>query len=80
MLHSASAAGIRDSRRRRYRRRVAFAELLAHPDVVEELVLRSPVGFLALHGGLEPGTAEIARDGGPARRARRATRSCSPTT
>jgi phage replication-related protein YjqB (UPF0714/DUF867 family) len=41
---------------------VAFAELLAHPDVVEELALRSSVGVLALHGGLEPGTAEIARD------------------
>jgi phage replication-related protein YjqB (UPF0714/DUF867 family) len=40
---------------------VAFAELLAHPDVLEESALRSPVGFLALHGGLEPGTAEIAR-------------------
>jgi phage replication-related protein YjqB (UPF0714/DUF867 family) len=40
---------------------VAFAELLAHPDVVEDLVLRSSVGFLALHGGLEPGTAELAR-------------------
>jgi len=44
---------------------VAFADLLAHPDVVEEQVLapRGPgtaVGFLALHGGLEPGTAEIA--------------------
>jgi phage replication-related protein YjqB (UPF0714/DUF867 family) len=42
---------------------VAFAELLAHPDVVEELELRSRVGFLALHGGLEPGTAELARVG-----------------
>jgi len=41
---------------------MAFAELLAHPDVVEAQVLASPVGFLALHGGLEPGTAEIARD------------------
>jgi phage replication-related protein YjqB (UPF0714/DUF867 family) len=40
---------------------VAFADLLAHPDVVEEQVLASTVGFLALHGGLEPGTAEIAR-------------------
>jgi phage replication-related protein YjqB (UPF0714/DUF867 family) len=40
---------------------VAFAELLAHPEVVEDLQLRSTVGFLALHGGLEPGTAEIAR-------------------
>ena len=41
---------------------MGFAELLAHPEVVEELELRSAVGFLALHGGLEPGTAEIARD------------------
>jgi phage replication-related protein YjqB (UPF0714/DUF867 family) len=40
---------------------VAFAELLGHPQVVEELELRSAVGFLALHGGLEPGTAELAR-------------------
>jgi phage replication-related protein YjqB (UPF0714/DUF867 family) len=40
---------------------VAFVDLLAHPEVVEEQVLASPVGFLALHGGLEPGTAEIAR-------------------
>jgi phage replication-related protein YjqB (UPF0714/DUF867 family) len=39
---------------------VAFAELLAHPAVVEALELRSPVGFLALHGGLEPGTGELA--------------------
>jgi phage replication-related protein YjqB (UPF0714/DUF867 family) len=39
---------------------VAFAELLGHPQVVEELELRSAVGFLALHGGLEPGTAELA--------------------
>jgi len=38
----------------------AFVELLARPDVVEEQVLGSPVGFLALHGGLEPATAEIA--------------------
>ena len=48
-----------------YRRPVAFADLLAHPDVVEEQVLAPPrrglaVGFLALHGGLEPATAEIA--------------------
>jgi phage replication-related protein YjqB (UPF0714/DUF867 family) len=50
---------------------VAFAELLAHPDVVEEQVLASPVGFLALHGGLEPGTAEIAGEA-----ARRAGASC----
>jgi phage replication-related protein YjqB (UPF0714/DUF867 family) len=39
---------------------MAFAELLGRPDVVEELELRSAVGMLALHGGLEPGTAEIA--------------------
>jgi phage replication-related protein YjqB (UPF0714/DUF867 family) len=50
------------TRRPRYFRSVAFADLLAHPDVVERLDLRSTVGFLALHGGLEPGTAEIARD------------------
>src|SRR4029079_9805345 len=55
----------------RYRRRVAFVDLLAHPDVVEEQVLDSPVGFLALHGGLEPGTAEIAREA-----ARRSGASC----
>jgi phage replication-related protein YjqB (UPF0714/DUF867 family) len=30
--------------------------------VQEHLVLGSPVGFLALHGGLEPGTAEIAAE------------------
>ena len=39
---------------------MAFADLLAHPSVVEELTVRSNVGFLALHGGLEPGTAELA--------------------
>jgi phage replication-related protein YjqB (UPF0714/DUF867 family) len=50
---------------------VAFVDLLAHPDVVEEQVLASPVGFLALHGGLEPGTAEIAREA-----ARRSGASC----
>ena len=38
-----------------------FAELVCHPGVVEHLALRSRVGFLALHGGLEPGTAELAR-------------------
>jgi phage replication-related protein YjqB (UPF0714/DUF867 family) len=36
-----------------------FAELLASPGVVEHCTLRSRVGFLALHGGLEEGTAEI---------------------
>lgn len=39
---------------------MAFAELLTHPEVNEHLVIGSPVGFLAVHGGLEPGTAEIA--------------------
>src|SRR5687767_8290556 len=37
-----------------------FAELLATPGVEERAVLRSRVGFLALHGGLEAATAEIA--------------------
>jgi phage replication-related protein YjqB (UPF0714/DUF867 family) len=41
---------------------MAFAELLAHPEVQEQLVLGSSIGFLALHGGLEPGTAEIAAE------------------
>jgi phage replication-related protein YjqB (UPF0714/DUF867 family) len=35
-------------------------ELLASRGVEERCTLRSPVGFLALHGGLEAGTAEIA--------------------
>ncbi len=39
-----------------------FAEFLAHPGVEEHVALRSRVGFLALHGGLEPGTAELAID------------------
>jgi len=38
-----------------------FAELLACPGVEQHVTLRSGVGFLALHGGLEPGTAELAR-------------------
>lgn len=38
-----------------------FAELLARPGVEQHVALRSGVGFLALHGGLEPGTAELAR-------------------
>jgi phage replication-related protein YjqB (UPF0714/DUF867 family) len=37
-----------------------FAELLASPGVEERVELRSRVGFLALHGGLEGATAEIA--------------------
>lgn len=40
-----------------------LADLLAHDGVVEELVLRSRVGFLALHGGsLERETDVIARE------------------
>ncbi len=40
-----------------------LAELLAHDGVVEELALRSTVGFLALHGGsLERETDRIARE------------------
>jgi len=39
-----------------------FAELLAHPGVVEEVDLRSKVGVMAFHGGsLERGTDAIAR-------------------
>jgi phage replication-related protein YjqB (UPF0714/DUF867 family) len=45
----------------RYPPRAVFADLLSHPGVEEHVVLGSPVGFLALHGGLEPGTAEVAR-------------------
>jgi len=37
-----------------------FAELLAAPGVEERSEIRSRVGFLALHGGLEEATAEIA--------------------
>jgi phage replication-related protein YjqB (UPF0714/DUF867 family) len=37
-----------------------FAKLLACPGVEQHVALRSRVGFLALHGGLEPGTAEVA--------------------
>jgi phage replication-related protein YjqB (UPF0714/DUF867 family) len=37
-----------------------FDQLLATPGVEERYALRSRVGFCALHGGLEEGTAEIA--------------------
>ena len=37
-----------------------FSELLAHPGVEERLVPGGPVGFMALHGGLEVGTLEVA--------------------
>jgi phage replication-related protein YjqB (UPF0714/DUF867 family) len=40
--------------------RPLFSELLASPGVEEHAELRSRTGFLALHGGLEEGTAEIA--------------------
>lgn len=40
-----------------------FDELLAHPGVIEELELRSTVGFLAFHGGsLERMTDVVARE------------------
>jgi phage replication-related protein YjqB (UPF0714/DUF867 family) len=39
-----------------------LAELLAHPGVVEEMVLAGPVGVMALHGGIEEETAEMARE------------------
>ena len=41
-------------------RRVTWAELLARPDVDERSELGGPLGFMAFHGGLEMGTAEIA--------------------
>ena len=37
-----------------------FRELLAHPGVEEDVVLRSQFGIMAFHGGLEGGTTEIA--------------------
>jgi phage replication-related protein YjqB (UPF0714/DUF867 family) len=39
-----------------------FADLLAHPGVEERCELRSSFGFMALHGGLEQATAELATD------------------
>ncbi len=40
-----------------------LSQLLAHDGVEETAELRSPVGFMALHGGsLERGTAEIAHE------------------
>jgi phage replication-related protein YjqB (UPF0714/DUF867 family) len=40
---------------------VTWTDLLARRDVAERCDLRSPVGVLAFHGGLEAGTLEIAR-------------------
>src|SRR3954449_12325820 len=39
-----------------------FAELLARPDVEEDIRLRSAFGFMAFHGGLEAHTECIARN------------------
>jgi phage replication-related protein YjqB (UPF0714/DUF867 family) len=39
-----------------------FADLLASPGVEERCVIAGPVGFCALHGGLEQSTAEIATE------------------
>ena len=39
-----------------------FAELLQHPGVEEAVVLRSHVGLMAFHGGLEGGTIEVTVD------------------
>jgi phage replication-related protein YjqB (UPF0714/DUF867 family) len=39
-----------------------LAELLAHDGVHEHVEIGSAVGFLALHGGLERGTFEIAKE------------------
>ncbi len=51
-----------DPARERYRQPGMFADLLACPGVIEELELRSRIGFLAFHGGsLEKGTDDIAR-------------------
>lgn len=43
-------------------RRVSWAELLAHPEVDERSQSAGPFGFMAFHGGLEVGTAEIAEE------------------
>lgn len=44
----------------RERSRALLADLLATPGVMEHCELRSRVGFMALHGGLEASTYEIA--------------------
>lgn len=38
-----------------------LADLIASEGVVEDAILRGPTGVMALHGGLEAGTAEAAR-------------------
>lgn len=35
-------------------------DLLAHPGVVEKVQLEGPLGVMAIHGGIEAGTAELA--------------------
>lgn len=37
-------------------------ELLAHPGVEERVVVAGPVGFMALHGGIEVGSLEVAEE------------------
>lgn len=39
---------------------MAWPELLAHPDVTTTTLLASELGVLAYHGGVEPGTLEVA--------------------
>src|SRR5262245_42270430 len=51
-----------------------FDELLRHPGVVEEWELRSPFGFLAIHGGSLNGARPSSRPTPPAVPARRSTR------
>lgn len=43
-------------------RTVTWAALLSHPDVEEHARPGGPLGFMAFHGGLEAGTAEIAEE------------------
>jgi phage replication-related protein YjqB (UPF0714/DUF867 family) len=40
----------------------SIGSLLAHPDVTEEVRLTGPVGLMALHGGIEAHTADMARE------------------
>lgn len=46
---------------RRVTSSAVFSDLLSRPGVEEHVRLRSRCGFLALHGGLEQGTAEMAQ-------------------
>ncbi len=39
----------------------SLTELLQHPEVREEAIIQGPLGLMALHGGIEPATYEIAR-------------------